>query len=60
MHQHSTDPLFEQSLLRCTGPGEVHKLIEKNSDRNTKIFKKMLPTGHKFSFRNFLKIEAQR
>ena len=40
MRQHSTDPLFEQSLSRCTGLGDVHKIIEKNSDRNTKLLKK--------------------
>ena len=39
MCQHSTDPFFEQSLSRCTGLGGVRKLIEKKSERNTKIFK---------------------
>ena len=38
-HQHSIDLFFEQSLSRCTGLGDVHKLIEKNSDRNTKLLK---------------------
>ena len=39
MRKHLTDPFFEQSLSRCTGLGDVHKLIEKNSDRNTKLLK---------------------
>ena len=39
MHQHSTDPFFEQNLSRCTGLGDVRKLIEKNSDRSTKLLK---------------------
>ena len=39
MRQHSADPFFEQSLSRCTGLGDVRKLIEKNSDRNTKLLK---------------------
>ena len=39
MRQHSTDPFFEQSLSRSTGLGDVRKLIEKNSDRNTKLLK---------------------
>ena len=39
MHQHSTDPFIEQSLSKCTGLGDVCKLIEKNNDRNTKFLK---------------------
>ena len=39
MRQHSTDPFFEQSLSRSTGLVDVRKLIEKNSDRNTKLLK---------------------
>ena len=39
MRQHSTDQFFEQSLSRYTGLGDACKLIEKNSDRNTKLFK---------------------
>ena len=39
MRQQSTDPFFAQSLSRCTSLGDVRKLIEKNSDRNTKLLK---------------------
>ena len=39
MCQHSTDPFFEQNLSRCTGLGDVRKLIEKNGDRSTKLLK---------------------
>ena len=39
MRQHLTDPFFEQSLSRSTGLVDVRKLIEKNSDRNTKLLK---------------------
>ena len=40
MRQHLTDPFFEQSLSRCTSlGGDVRKLFEKNSDRNTKLLK---------------------
>ena len=39
LRQHSTDPFFEQILSRCAGLGDVRKLIEKNSDRNTNLLK---------------------
>ena len=39
MRKHSTDPEFEQTLHNCSGLGDVRKLIEKNSERNTKLLK---------------------
>ena len=39
MCKHSTDPEFEQTLHNCSGLGDVRKLIEKNSERNTKLLK---------------------
>ena len=39
MRKHSTDPEFEQTLHNCSGLGDVRKLIEKNSECNTKLLK---------------------
>ena len=39
MRKHSTDPEFEQTLHNCSGLADVRKLIEKNSERNTKLLK---------------------
>ena len=39
MHNYSTDPEFEQTQHNCSGLGDVRKLIEKNSECNTKLLK---------------------
>ena len=39
MRKHSTGPEFEQTLHNCSGLGDARKLIEKNSERNTKLLK---------------------
>ena len=39
MRKHSTEPEFVLTLHNCSGLGDVRKLIEKNSEHNTKLLK---------------------
>ena len=39
MRKHSTGLEFEQTLHNCSGLGDARKLIEKNSEHNTKLLK---------------------